>query len=86
MSSTAPGPFSAVFFGIASDQEYSQPDGRPSRPTGAGAYPTLPPTFDSSGLSTVPDATVASYHMAALPWLNCVPHSEKPDVAAPGSP
>src|ERR1051326_7016649 len=71
--------------GMARDQEYNQPDDGVAT-TGAGAYPICPATVDSAGSSTVPAADVASYHMAAWPWPNCVAHSEKPACDAPGSP
>ena len=55
-------------FGMPSDQVYSQPDESVST-TGAGAYPFLPTTVLSSGDSMVPTIDVASYHIAAWPWL-----------------
>lgn len=37
--------------------------------TGAGAYPLRPATVEEAGSSTEETMAVASYHMAAWPWL-----------------
>src|SRR5258708_807231 len=76
-------------FGMLSDQVYSQPDGTPGAPdglpVGAYAYPVCADTFGYA-VAIRPAATVASYHIAALPVPYAASHSVKPSFEAPGSP
>src|SRR5215218_4415139 len=53
--------------------------------TGAATYPILPLTGESAA-SSEPAAEVASYHMAALPWIRLFRHSVNPACGAPFSP
>src|SRR5665213_798841 len=68
----------------ASAQLHNQPDAAVLS-TGAGAKPTLP-WIGLPGASTVAAATVASYHMAALPCSRMFRHSLKLSLPAPFSP
>jgi hypothetical protein len=71
---------------IASDHTQSQCD--PSGVTLVGAYakPMSLATLDFDGSVSRPAATVASTHIAVLPWPIAVAHSVKPLLVAPGSP
>src|ERR671910_685437 len=75
---------SGEFWGIASAQVHSQPDASVSL-TGAVTYPFKPLTGLSSA-SSVPAATVASYHMATLPSWYWARHSLNEALAASSSP
>src|SRR6266516_260205 len=71
---------------IASDHTQSQCEPRGVTAVGEYAKPMFFATFDFFGSVSWPAATVASTHIAVLPWAIAVSHSVKPLLVAPGSP